>query len=276
MISNLIVIKLGGSSLQDPSVLESISDDIKALYDMGKRILLLHGGGPEINKSLEEKKITWEFIDGQRKTTDEMISVIEETLVGKVNRKLQKIFSKKQIPILGLSGSDLNILECDYLTKFNLETGKDENIFGNVGVVKSVNSDLINYLLNGTDLKQKYIPLIAPVGSDKKGNRFNINADMAATSLAVALQAQHLIFMTDQEGIWDANKKTIKEIDALGLYQLMETKVVQGGMLVKVKAVVHALRNQVKEVDIIDARKPGNLLNLIKTNIAIGTKCYQQ
>ncbi|MCB0369242.1 MAG: hypothetical protein KDD45_07235, partial [Bdellovibrionales bacterium] len=105
--------------------------------------------------------------------------------------------------------------------------------------------------------------------------RYNINADMAAMSLAIELKAKNLIFMTDQQGIWDAQKNSIKEVDALGLYQLIETKVVQGGMLVKVKAVMNALKEGVSEVDIIDARVAGNLFSLLLDNKSVGTRCYR-
>ncbi|NUM59794.1 MAG: acetylglutamate kinase [Bdellovibrionaceae bacterium] len=258
-----IVIKLGGSSLQEDNIVRQIAKDVKKLSDLDYKLLIIHGGGPAINEALSEKKITWEFIEGQRKTTSEMMIVIENTLVGTVNRKIQKIFSQEGIPVVGLSGSDLEMLLCE---------PQNESL-GLVGLVKKVSSEVIKVLVQGSKLR--VIPLVAPIGVDEKGERYNINADMAAMNLAVDLKAQHLVYMTDQPGIWDQNKQLIKEIESLALYQLTETHVVQGGMLVKVRAVIQALRNNVQEVDIIDARTEGNLFSLVHENKSVGTRCYR-
>ncbi len=257
---DLLVIKLGGASLESDSVIQSLATDIKKLSDLGYRMLLIHGGGPAINAALTERNIIWEFVDGQRKTTPEMMKVIEATLFGSVNRRLQSHFSKLAIPVLGISGSDMGILRCSPLN----------DDLGLVGHVTSVNKELLKNLIG-----LSVVPLITPVGSDEKGNKYNINADLAAMSLATQLKARNLIYMTDQKGIWDQNKATIKEIDALGLYQLMETKVVQGGMLVKVKSVLQALRDGVEEVDIIDARAENSLFDLVHSKKSLGTRCYR-
>jgi acetylglutamate kinase len=177
-----------------------------------------------------------------------------------VNRRIQSHFSALGVPVLGVSGSDLNILQCQPLN----------DDLGLVGKVTKVNKDLLKKLIG-----LPVIPLITPVGSDSKGNKYNVNADLAAMSLATGLKAKNLIYMTDQKGIWDQNKQTINQIDSLGLYQLMETKVVQGGMLVKVKSVLQALRDGVEEVDIIDARTEGALFDLVHSKKSLGTRCYR-
>lgn len=256
----LLVIKLGGASLESEAVVQSLAKDVKKLHDLGYTMLLIHGGGPAINAALTERNIIWEFVDGQRKTTPEMMKVIEATLFGIVNRRLQTHFSALGVPVLGISGSDMGILRC-------LPLNDD---LGLVGQVTGVNHGLLKKMI---DLP--VVPLITPVGSDEKGNKFNINADMAAMHIATGLKAKNLIYMTDQKGIWDQNKETIKQIDALGLYQLMQTKVVQGGMLVKVKSVVQALREGVGEVDIIDARAENSLFDLVHSKKSLGTRCYQ-
>lgn len=256
----LLVIKLGGASLESEAVVLSLAKDVKKLHDLGYTMLLIHGGGPAINAALTERNIIWEFVDGQRKTTPEMMKVIEATLFGIVNRRLQTHFSGLGVPILGISGSDMGILRCSPLN----------DDLGLVGQVTGVNHSLLKKMI---DLP--VVPLITPVGSDEKGNKFNINADMAAMHIATGLKAKNLIYMTDQKGIWDQNKETIKQIDALGLYQLMQTKVVQGGMLVKVKSVVQALREGVEEVDIIDARAENSLFDLVHSKNSSGTRCYQ-
>lgn len=258
-----VVVKLGGSSLQDENIIKLIAEDIKKLSDLDYKLLLIHGGGPAINEALTEKKITWEFIEGQRKTTQDMMQIIEATLFGVVNRRIQKIFSSFQIPVLGISGSDLQLLRCQAMSAE----------LGQVGLVKSVNSKYLQQIVERSE--DKIIPLIAPIGVDEKGERYNINADMAAMHLAVSLKAKHLVYMTDQQGIWDAQKNNIKEIDSLGLYQLIETNVVQGGMLVKVRSVIQALRENVQEVDIIQASGKGNLFSLVHENKPVGTRCYR-
>lgn len=258
--SEIIVVKLGGASLENDQVIRSLAQDVKKLNDLGYQMILIHGGGPAINAALTEQKILWEFVDGQRKTTPEMMRVIEATLFGIVNRRLQTQFAVLNIPVLGISGSDMGILRCQPVN----------DDLGLVGQVNSVNTQL---LVNLVGLST--IPLITPVGSDEKGRKYNINADLAAMSLATHLKAKALIYMTDQQGIWGQDKTTIQAIDALGLYQLMETKVVQGGMLVKVKSVLSALREGVPEVDVIDARTESSLYDLVHLKKSVGTRCYR-
>lgn len=261
--NSYVVIKLGGSSLQDENCIRRVAQDIKKLNDLNYQLILVHGGGPAINESLTEKGIKWEFIEGQRKTTPEMMTVIETTLFGVVNRRIQRVFSEFDIPVLGISGSDIKLLKCEPLS----------SQLDRVGLVTDVNSELIIQLVENQ--KMRIIPLIAPIGVNDKGERFNINADMAAMHLAVGLRAKNLVYLTDQSGIWDAQKNNIKQIDSLGLYQLVETKVVQGGMLVKVKSVLQALRQGVGEVDIISALESDNLFSLINENKSLGTRCYR-
>lgn len=258
--NELLVVKLGGASLENEQVVQSLAKDVKKLHDLGYTMLLIHGGGPAINAALTERNIIWEFVDGQRKTTPEMMKVIEATLFGIVNRRLQSHFSALNVPVLGISGSDMGILRCEALN----------DDLGLVGKVTDVNKGLLKKLI-----ELPLVPLITPVGSDEKGNKYNINADMAAMHLATQLKAKNLIYMTDQKGIWDQTKETIKEIDSLGLYQLVETKVVQGGMLVKVKSVLQALREGVGEVDIIDARTENSLYDLVHSKKSLGTRCYR-
>ncbi|MBN8536793.1 MAG: acetylglutamate kinase [Deltaproteobacteria bacterium] len=258
-----IIIKLGGSSLQDEEMIRQIAFSIKKVLELNFKIALIHGGGPAINEALLEKKMTWEFIEGQRKTTPEMMQVIEATLFGKVNRKIQRLFSEFDVPILGLSGTDLKLLKCEPMS----------SELGYVGRVQNVNVSFLKQIVERND--QKIVPLIAPIGVNDQGERFNINADMAAMHLAVGLKAKNLVYLTDQKGILDDQKKLINQIDSLGLYQLMETKVVQGGMLVKVRSVVQALRENVSEVDIMSAKDSENLVALLQENKSVGTRCYR-
>lgn len=255
-----VIIKLGGSSLESLETIELISKSINKIKDQKIPIVLIHGGGPAINAALTEKNIVWEFIEGQRKTTQEMMGIIETTLFGVVNRRLQTYLSQSGISVLGISGSDADLLQCSALS----------DDLGLVGQVQKINSSLLQGLI-----ALNVVPLVCPIGVDENKRKYNINADLAAAHIAIGLNAQKLIYMTDQDGIWDQNKVVIPQIDSLGLYQLMQTKVVQGGMLVKVKSVLQALREGVEEVDIISAQKSNTLTELIINKGSVGTRCYQ-
>jgi len=260
---DLILVKLGGSSLQDPKVVQSISQDLEQVHNRGQKVVVVHGGGPAINEALTAKGIQWEFIDGQRKTTGTMIEVIDSVLCGQVNRRIVKSLNAAGVPALGLSGADMQILHCQPMNEK----------LGFVGEVDQVNSSFILSLM--FDLKTPVVPVVAPLGVGERGQLFNVNADMAASALAAALNVKKLIFMTDQEGILDHNKKLISQIESLGLYQLIETGVVAGGMLAKVKAVLGALKKGVPAVQIIHAQKPHSLLDALLQPERGGTSCYR-
>lgn len=260
---DLILIKLGGSSLQDPKIVNSICHDIEQVVNRGQKIILVHGGGPAINEALTAKNIQWEFVDGQRKTTSAMIEVIESVLCGQVNRSIVKCLNTMGIPALGLSGSDMKILNCKLMNEK----------LGFVGEVDRVNvSPLLSLLF---DMKMNVVPVLAPVGTDDSGQLYNVNADMAASAVAAALNVKKLIFMTDQDGILDQNKMLIRQIESLGLYQLIETGIVSGGMLAKVKAVLNALKKEVPHVQIINAKKSHSLLDTLLQPERIGTNCFR-
>jgi acetylglutamate kinase len=244
-----ILIKLGGAALENTTTLELVTEAIQAHREKGYQVILVHGGGPAINSELRKLGITWEFIAGQRVTTPQMMDVIEYTLAGTVNRRLSHHFKQHGLPVRGISGAQHEILLCSQASA----------VLGQVGKIESVNTRWLELLL-----AQGTIPVLAPLGTDASKARFNINADWAAAHLAAALGAEQLLFLTDQFGIMDEEGKIISTVTASGLENMIEVKVVSGGMLTKARAVLHALHSGIRNVRITSPQK-----------MSEGTTCIQ-
>ena len=259
-----ILIKLGGAALQDSKLVTSICKDLMLIRSVGVQVVLVHGGGPSINQELTSKGIEWTFVDGQRVTTPEMMDVIEMVLCGSVNRRIVRTLNFAGVKAIGLSGTDGGTLVCKQSSKE----------LGQVGAIDKVDTSVIHSVLNTQhDTGTGAIPVIAPVGIGKDGQAFNINADWAAARIAQALGITKMLFLTDQEGILDTEKKLIQELDAGELENLIETGVVSGGMLAKVRTVLHALRNGVKDVHVLNARHSHGLIEELFTDRGVGTVC---
>lgn len=259
-----IMVKLGGSILQDDKLLESIADDIFAMHSVGVRVVVVHGGGPAINLELERRNIKWNFVDGLRVTTPEMMEVIETVLSGSVNRRIVRSLNNTSLRAVGFSGADAQTLMCKPSSK----------VLGLVGEIETVNPHLINQVLNmQDDIGRRGIPVIAPVGTDKNGVSYNINADWAASRIASGLGVTKMLFLTDQDGILDPEGKLINELDAGELVQLIEDGTVKGGMLAKAKTVLYAVQHKVTDVHILNARRPHALIEELFTDAGVGTVC---
>lgn len=258
-----MLIKLGGAALQDAELVESICEDLMLIRSVGVQVVIVHGGGPSINEELTRRNITWEFFEGQRITTPEMMNVIEMVLCGQVNRRIVRTLNQSGVKAIGVSGTDANTLFCK----------KASQKLGQVGQVDKVNPTYIHSILNTQSDGIGSIPVIAPVGVGKTGEAYNINADWAAVRIAQELGIKKVLFLTDQNGILDAQKQLIPELDAGELENLIETGVVAGGMLAKVRTVLHALRHGVNDVHIINARRPHGLIEELFTDRGVGTVC---
>ncbi|HEY8278256.1 MAG TPA: acetylglutamate kinase [Bdellovibrionota bacterium] len=253
-----LLIKLGGAALEDPNVVSTIWDDVKRIRSVGVKVVLVHGGGPSINQELKARGIQWEFIDGQRVTTPAMMEVIEMVLCGLVNQRVVRQLNGSGVPAIGLSGADAGTLLCQQASPK----------LGQVGKIDHVDTKLIDSILaNDT------VPVIAPVGMGKDGQAFNVNADWAASRIAQALGIKKVLFLTDQDGILDVRGKVIPELDAAELEQIAEKGIVHGGMLAKVQTVIHALRNGVSDVHILNARRAHSLIEELFTDGGVGTVC---
>lgn len=240
MNSPRILIKLGGAALQTSAALEHVTETIRNYRSLGFKVIVVHGGGPAINAELTRRGITWEFVGGQRVTTPAMMEVIESTLCGYVNRKLVRALNAEGIPTVGLSGTDHQTLLCT-------PTSQELGLVGNIQIVDT------RWIEQVLALPSSPLPMIAPLGVGLKGEAYNINADWAASHLAVALKVDQLLFVTDQTGIMDEEGQIISDVDADGLQNMIDCKVVSGGMLTKTRSVLHALKNGIPTVRILNA-----------------------
>ena len=261
-----IVVKLGGSIIHNPTSLSFIFTDLKLLHCAGIKVVLVHGGGKAITQALSKKNIASDFVDGLRVTSKEAMSVIESVLCEEINLALVERLSALGLAAIGLSGADNNMLMCDYHSKLH----------GCVGEIQSVGAGLINYVLSTYEFPNYMIPVIAPIGVNAEGDRFNINADYAASFLANAIEADKLIYLTDQDGIYDSSGANISEVSQDGLDDLIKNKVVEGGMLTKVKTIIAALQGHLSQVHILNGNTPHVLLNEIFTQAGVGTLCSQK
>lgn len=238
MRQDLVVIKLGGASLIDPATRDQVVKTVRDYRRYDYDVVLVHGGGPAINAELTKRNISWTFVNGQRVTSHEMISVIETVLFGQINQELVAALNEGGVPAVGLSGANNNLLFCRQANEQ----------LGLVGTVESVNTEIVQELLNP---EKNVVPVIAPIGIGANAELYNINADWAAAKIAGALKAKKLIFLTDQNGILDQNQQLIEHTSDQDLYNLISEGVVSGGMYTKVQTVVDALKHGVSQVRIL-------------------------
>ena len=255
----VVVVKYGGNAMINEELKKQVMEDIVLLWLIGIKIVLVHGGGPEINELMDRLGKVPQFVEGLRVTDEETIDIVEMVLAGKVNKTLVSLLTKYGGSAVGLSGVDDCMIECEV---------KDERL-GFVGRVKRINTTPIEDLLS-----HGYIPVISTVGCDRQGNIYNINGDTAAADIAGALGAERLIMMTDVAGILrDAKDPStlIAELtvdEAMGLY---EEGVVSGGMIPKVDCCIHAISEGVKNVVIMDGRVPHSVIMELLTDEGAGT-----
>ncbi len=255
----IVVVKYGGNAMINEELKDQVMEDIVLLSLIGVKVVLVHGGGPEITDTLKRLGKESVFCDGLRVTDRETAEVAQMVLAGKINKSLVNKLTHTGGRAIGLSGLDDRMILCKM---------KDERL-GFVGEITEVNIKPINDLL-----EHGYIPVVSTVGCDKDGNVYNINADTAAAYIAGELKAARLISMTDIEGILrDKNDPAslIPLIDIKGAHQLFESKVIAGGMIPKVECCIEALHRGVHKVIILDGRVPHALLIETLTDEGAGT-----
>jgi acetylglutamate kinase len=234
-------------------------EDIVLLWLIGVKIVLVHGGGPEISEMMDKLGKKPEFVDGLRVTDKETIDIVQMVLAGKVNKTLVNMLEMKGGKAIGLSGMDGRLIEAKV---------KDEKL-GYVGEITKIHIKPVADILNNG-----YIPVISTVGCDKEGNAYNINGDTAAAYISGALEAERLIMMTDIAGVLRDKNKTETLIPEIGLEQVDELKkegIISGGMIPKVECCVTAIKQGVKNVVIMDGRVPHSILMELLTNEGAGT-----
>ncbi len=255
----VVVIKYGGNAMIDDTLKQQVMEDIALLWLIGVKVVLIHGGGPEISETMKRLGKKAEFVNGLRVTDKETVDIVQMVLAGKVNKTLVNLIQQKGGHAVGLSGIDGGIIEA---------TMKDEAL-GYVGQITKIRTQPI------TDLLEKnYIPVISTIASDRQGNTFNINGDTAAAYIAGALHAERLIMMTDIAGLLmdkDDPSTLIPAITVGEARKLFDKGVISGGMIPKVDCCIEAISKGVRHVVIMDGRVPHSILMELLTDEGAGT-----
>jgi len=251
----IIVIKCGGKVLIDPDLFNKFIEDVAILYKLELNIIIVHGGGPRIKKELAKLNIESQFINGLRVTDKKTMEVVEKALVDFNSEIIEKL-KNKNCKADGLNVNQQNI--------FIVEQ-ESENL-GFVGRPKKILNEKIQIIID-----QKQIPVISPMGKDQEGKKYNINADTAAAAIAKSLKSRRLLLMTDVVGVYDKNKELINEIKPAAAKDLIDKKIVEGGMIPKLLNSIDAIENGVKGVVIIDGRKLHSILYEIFSDEGAGT-----
>ena len=255
----IVVIKYGGNAMINEHLKEQVMEDIALLWLIGVKVVLVHGGGPEINELMDKLGKKPEFVGGLRVTDKETVDIVQMVLAGKVNKTLVNLIEMKGGKAMGISGMDGRLIEAKI---------KDERL-GYVGKITKVNIDPVMDLL-----EKGYIPVISTIGCDKHGNAYNINGDTAAAFIAGALKAERLFMMTDVAGLLrdkDDPSTLITEITIDEAEQLNREGVISGGMIPKVDCCIEAIHKGVRNVIIMDGRVPHSILMELLTDEGAGT-----
>jgi len=265
-----IVIKYGGSTMEEERMKRSFALDVVLLKYIGLNPVVVHGGGPQIGEMLTKIGKKSQFIEGMRVTDRETMDVVEMVLVGKVNKELVTLINQQGGKAVGLSGKDGGLITAKQL-RLTRGRGKGEDRelidIGMVGEVKGINPGVIEALE-----KENFIPVIAPVGVGEEGETYNINVDLVAGKVAAALKAEKLILLTDVEGVMDEKHQLIATLHAKQAKRLIVQKVVSSGMIPKVNCCLTALEEGVTKTHIIDGRMEHAILLEIFTDVGIGTQ----
>lgn len=255
----IVVIKYGGNAMINEQLKQQVMEDIVLLWLIGVKVVLVHGGGPEISETMQKLGKKAVFVDGLRVTDRETVDIVQMVLAGKINKTLVNLLEMKGGHAMGISGMDGRLIEARV---------KDERL-GYVGEITNINIQPV------TDLLEKgYIPVISTLGCDEQGNAYNINGDTAAACVAGALNAERLIMLSDIPGILrdkDDPNTLIPEMTILEAAQLRRDGVISGGMIPKVECCVDAIIKGVKKVIIMDGRVPHSILMEILTDEGAGT-----
>jgi acetylglutamate kinase len=265
-----IVVKYGGSAMVDEGLKKNFALDIILMKYVGLNPIVVHGGGPQIGGFLKNLSIESRFVDGMRITDKETMDVVEMVLVGKVNKEIVALINQNGGHSVGLSGKDGQLIIAKKM-KYIKDKGNDQPPeiidIGMVGEIVKVNSRILTSLIDS-----HFIPVIAPVGVGKKGETYNINADLVAGNIAASLKARKLILLTDTEGILGKDGELISTLKVKESKLLIEEGIIKGGMMPKINCCLEALKGGVKKAHIIDGRKDHAILLEIFTKGGIGTE----
>jgi acetylglutamate kinase len=264
-----MVIKYGGNAMTDENLKQGFARDIVLMKLVGMNPVVVHGGGPQIGKVLEQIGKKSEFINGMRVTDSETMDVVEMVLGGLVNKEIVSMINQHGGKAVGLTGKDGDLIHARKLTfeKHNPEMTTPEIIdIGHVGEVASIDIGVVQMLV-----KDDFIPVIAPIGVGQDGQSYNINADLVAGKLATALSAEKLILLTNTPGVLDGDGKLLTGLRAEKVDELIASGVIHGGMLPKIQCALDAVRSGVQTAQIIDGRVEHAVLLEVLTTEGVGT-----
>ncbi len=265
-----IVVKYGGHAMVDENLKEDFASDITLLKYVGLNPVVVHGGGPQINKVLSAMGITPSFVRGMRYTDGKTMDVVEMVLGGKVNKEIVARINQKGGKTVGLTGKDGNLIIAEKMTIYQEREGDNPPEIidpGMVGSVLKINPEIIHTL---TD--KGFIPVIAPVGVGEHGETYNINADLVASKIASALNAERLILMTDVDGLLDSASKLVSSVNQKSIKNMIRSGEIKGGMIPKMECALEVLQNGVSKSHIINGTRPHALLLELFTDSGIGTQ----
>ena len=253
--NELIVIKYGGNVLIDRNVFDNFIEDIFILNMLGLSIVVVHGGGPRIEKELEKEKIQTKFLNGLRGTDEKVIKIVESVLID-FNNDIVSSLIKKGSKAVSINSKINNIIS----------VVPDKQELGFVGIPNKIDTNTIKDIIS-----KNQIPVVAPLGLDTNNFTYNINGDTAASAIAKQLKSRRLLLMTNVEGVYDDRKNLISEIKPFDIENLIKLKIVRGGMIPKIQNCIDAVENGVRGVVILDGRKPHSILNEIFSDQGAGT-----
>ena len=254
-----IVIKYGGSAQTSDELKVQFAQDIVLLHTVGMKPIIVHGGGKSITDLLNDLGVETKFVDGQRVTTKEVMRIAEMVLSGEINKEIVSLLNNQGGAAIGISGKDANFLEA---------IPKDFENFGYTGNIQNVNPEMVEKMI-----AEGFVPVVAPIASASTLGHpgFNINADLAASQVAIALNARKVLFLTDTPGVLDKEMNLISTMDIAKTEALKADGTINGGMVPKVDACIEALRGGVKKAHIIDGRVEHSMLLEILTSTGVGT-----
>ena len=264
-----IVIKLGGHAMVDPAIMNTVIEDAVLLHYIGMRVVLVHGGGPEITEKMKAMGKEPKFVSGLRVTDLDTLEIATMVLAGKISNTIVSLIAQNGARGVGISGNDGTLVIAKKMDaqKVIIEDREEEVDLGFVGEIQRVNPGLLRTLLDSG-----YIPVVSPLAIDEAGNNLNINADTMAGELAVALDAGKLVSLTDVDGVMDLSRTKIYHRLTLGeVESMIADGTIQGGMIPKLSACIYASRNGVERCHIINGNAPHNLILELFTDLGVGT-----
>lgn len=264
-----VVVKFGGNAMVDPELHESFARDVVLMKLVGMNPVVVHGGGPQIGKLLEKLNIHTEFVNGMRVTDTATMDVVEMVLGGSVNKEIVSSINRNGGKAIGVTGKDGQLIRARKLkvTRHSPELDASEIIdIGHVGEVDQIDTEVLSVIL-----ESNFIPVIAPIGVDKEGNSYNINADLVAGKLSEVMQAEKLMLLTNVSGLLDKNGNILTGLSTAEVDGLIADGTIHGGMLPKIGCALDAVKSGVASSHIIDGRVPHAVLLEIFTDEGIGT-----